>query len=67
VKNTPATAQADAQSDAGERMAAFEKRKCCCGHTMRKHREYVGGGHNVKGSRYVCTVDNCNLWAYCDL
>lgn len=43
------------------------RRGCCCGHAKKDHRQYVGGGHNTKGSRYVCTKDGCTMWAYCNL
>jgi len=41
--------------------------KCCCGHKREDHAKYVNGGKNAKGSRYVCTKDNCRLWDACDL
>lgn len=41
------------------------ERKCYCSHARKEHVKYRDGT-NRKGSRYVCTVDNC-AWTECDL
>jgi len=40
---------------------------CCCGHNRSNHAKYTQGHRNQKGSRYVCTKDNCSRWFQCDL
>ena len=49
-------------------MTAHKRKKslCFCGHKKLEHTEYINGV-NSKGSKYVCTKDNCHLWSYCDL
>ena len=42
-------------------------RKCSCGHSIKDHYLYAGNGVNSKGSRYVCTKDNCSGWNLCDI
>ena len=42
-------------------------KKCFCGHSREDHGKYIANGKNAKGSRLVCQVDGCHLWAYCDL
>lgn len=39
--------------------------RCACGHPRSAHTTYAMGT-NAKGSRYVCTKDNC-AWTVCDL
>ena len=41
--------------------------KCFCGHYKKDHTKYINNGENKKGSKYVCTKDNCHYWSYCDL
>ena len=40
---------------------------CFCGHNRSDHAKYINNGRNQKGSRYVCTKDNCSRWNQCDL
>ena len=49
------------------RVEKIEGRKCFCGHYKKDHTKYLNGGKNSKGSRYVCTKDNCSKWNLCDL
>ncbi len=41
--------------------------KCFSGHNRKDHGKYIGKGRSGKGSRYVCNVDNCHRWQWCDL